>query len=278
MTPNYPNPTIGCDPELFLYDTKHLKMLSAHDIITADKTQPEPVLGGAIQHDGLALEFNINPAKTLKEFLESIQLVMSTLETRIKTHSPDFEFEIVPSHKFPLSYVKTLPKTIQVLGCQPDYNAYTGKINPSPVPPVYDINNEQYTLRTAAGHIHIGWTEDQEPHEQAHFNDCILVTKQLDIALGAVAPLWDDDRIRSTLYGRKGAFRPKTYGVEYRVLSNRWLISRPLTAWIYLATMRAMTLLDEGVHLTEDSMMHIMSPKLVHNRLVRHYGFPPIPH
>jgi hypothetical protein len=39
--------------------------------------------------------------------------------------------------------------------------------------------------------------------------------------------------LRRELYGKAGAFRPKPYGVEYRVLSNRWLNSEALIRWVY---------------------------------------------
>lgn len=269
--------TLGCDPELFLFDSATHEVISAHDVIPAEKAQPEPVILGAIQHDGLALEFNISPAASLKEWLNNISAVMGSLENRIKQHSPNFEFSITPSHKFLVSYVKTLPPEVQALGCSPDFNAYSGKENDSPNPPIYRAESGNRVLRTAAGHIHIGWTDEVDPWDKTHFADCTKVTKQLDCALGSLAPIWDNDKLRQVLYGKKGTFRPKSYGVEYRVLSNRWLANKQMQAWVYMATQHAMSLLDEGIELTEDTTLHIMSPKLCHDRLVREYKFPPLP-
>jgi hypothetical protein len=48
------------------------------------------------------------------------------------------------------------------------------------------------------------------------------------------------------MYGAAGAFRPKPYGVEYRVLSNAWLQSEELMAWVYRTTTKAITDLFEG--------------------------------
>jgi hypothetical protein len=42
---------------------------------------------------------------------------------------------------------------------------------------------------------------------------------------------WDKDTERRKLYGKPGAFRPKPYGCEYRVLSNAW-VDKPEVAGI----------------------------------------------
>jgi hypothetical protein len=54
-----------------------------------------------------------------------------------------------------------------------------------------------------------------------------------------------DDR-RRQLYGKAGAYRPKPYGMEYRVLSNVWLKNKSLQRWVYRNTMRAIKELQYG--------------------------------
>jgi len=51
------------------------------------------------------------------------------------------------------------------------------------------------------------------------------MTKELDFVLYNSSLSWDNDDRRRELYGKPGSFRPKPYGVEYRVLSNMWLKS-----------------------------------------------------
>ncbi len=53
---------IGADPEVFLKVGK--KNISSHGLINGDKKNPLKVDKGAVQIDGTALEFNIDPAST----------------------------------------------------------------------------------------------------------------------------------------------------------------------------------------------------------------------
>jgi hypothetical protein len=46
---------------------------------------------------------------------------------------------------------------------------------------------------------------------------------------------WDKDKERRKLYGKPGAFRPKPYGCEYRVLSNAW-VDKPEVASLLFRT------------------------------------------
>jgi hypothetical protein len=48
------------------------------------------------------------------------------------------------------------------------------------------------------------------------------------------------------MYGAAGAFRPKTYGVEYRVLSNAWLLSEARMRFVFKQTQTAVNNLIAG--------------------------------
>jgi hypothetical protein len=80
-------------------------------------------------------------------------------------------------------------------------------------------------MRTGSGHIHIQFVPQNidDPFEEGHFARCCELVKELDQTLYESSGYWDCDTERQRLYGAPGAFRPKKYGVEYRVLSNAWL-------------------------------------------------------
>lgn len=227
------NILVGADPEVFMRKDGLFK--SAHGVIVGDKRNPQKVDRGAVQVDGLALEFNIDPAANEQEFLTNIKTVMGVLQSMV----PDFELVPVPVAEFGAEYLASQPHEALELGCDPDFNAWEdGAPNPRP--------NGEVTFRTGAGHVHIGWGQDIDIHSAEHREACVMLTKQLDYYLGLPSMLYDTDTKRRTLYGAAGAFRPKPYGMEYRVLSNAWLKSEELMAWVYRNTVRAVNDLLDG--------------------------------
>lgn len=201
---------IGADPEFFVL--KDGKPVSAYGLIEGTKKAPIPVKDGAIQVDGMALEFNINPATTKKEFSSNIQSVLNQFREIIPK---EYEFSFTPVAEFGEQYIAEQPEEARRLGCDPDFNAWTGDPNPTP--------NANGSFRTASGHIHLGWTENQDINDPEHIEACQMMTKQLDVVLGMASVVWDPDNRRRELYGKAGAFRPKPYGVEYRTMSNVWV-------------------------------------------------------
>ena len=214
---------VGADPELFMRNPNSGEFVSAHDRIPGTKQEPFKVPNGAIQVDGTALEFNIDPASTVDQFVNNIKSVRETLQGYV----PGFNVVAEPVALYDQKYwLLEVPAEAQTLGCDPDYNGWTYDQNPPP-------NPQGKLIRTASGHVHIGWTEDEDVFDTDHYMLCCQVARQMDYYLGIHSLLWDKDDTRRSLYGKAGAFRPKPYGVEYRVLSNRWLDSEALMRWVY---------------------------------------------
>lgn len=230
---------VGADPELFLF--KDGKFISAHGMIPGDKRNPHKVELGAVQVDGMALEFNIDPADSEETFLNNINHVRAALEKMV----PGYQIVPEPTALFDHEYMEQQPPESKILGCDPDYNAWDdGMRNPPP-----DGNVD---FRTGAGHVHIGWCLGMDTLNEGHFNACIMAAKQLDCVLGLGSLLYDSDNQRRTLYGKAGAFRPKSYGVEYRTLSNAWLKSPKLISWVYRSTIKALDALTDGRRFWEE--------------------------
>jgi hypothetical protein len=217
---------VGADPELFVRNPNNMQFVSGHGLVPGTKLEPFKVDRGAVQVDGMALEFNIDPAATANEFFMNI----NTVRDRLQRMVPGYELVADPVAEFGDEYMRTQPPEALELGCEPDYCAWTGKANERP--------DGNVSFRSGAGHIHIGWTDGADTRSVNHLADCVAMAKQMDYYLGIYSLLWDGDNRRRSLYGKAGAFRPKPYGVEYRTLSNAWLRDPRMIRWVYHATVR----------------------------------------
>jgi len=212
---------MGVDPEVFL--RKGNDFICAWGVIPGDKENPYKVNRGAVQVDGFALEFNIDPVNTEQDFVLSINEVFHRLQEMVAGVG---DVVITPVAPFSLDYIQAQDPKARELGCDPDFNAWeNGKQFPAPC--------GDRPFRTGAGHVHIGWTENENPRDEMHMQKCIALTKQLDFFLGLPSVILDEDKIRKQMYGKAGCFRPKSYGLEYRTLSNFWLQKEEWIRLIY---------------------------------------------
>lgn len=228
---------VGCDPEVFVKQDGEFK--SAHGLIKGDKKSPQKIAYGAVQVDGMALEFNIDPAASEEQFVLNVNQVYAALKAMV----PGYEVVATPVANFDPEYMKAQPEEALELGCDPDFNGWTGVANPRP--------NGDRPFRTASGHVHVGWTNGADKEDASHVGQCNAVARQLDFFLGLPSLFYDGDTKRRELYGKAGALRIKPYGMEYRTLSNAWLNSEKLMAWVYRNVQTAMNRLIEGDDLSE---------------------------
>ncbi len=223
---------VGADPELFA--TQDGQYISAHNLIPGSKAAPYPVENGAVQVDGMALEFNINPAESEDGFVFNLQSVMAQLRDMV----PGFNVVAHPVARFTEEYMSQQPEVALELGCDPDYNAWTSTVNEKP--------DNKKPIRTGAGHVHIGWGDGMDTNNSDHVQFGETVVKQMDFYLGLPSLLFDKDEERRSMYGQAGAYRAKPYGVEYRVLSNKWLAKERHMRWVFNNVQRGMNALKNG--------------------------------
>lgn len=223
---------IGCDPEVFVKQNGIFR--SAYGLIKGDKKAPFKVNKGAVQVDGMALEFNIDPAHSEDEFCVNVQTVLDQMCKMV----PDYEVIATPVAEFDPEYMKSQPKEALELGCDPDFNAWTGVPNDRP--------DGDRPMRTASGHVHIGWTNKEDIEDPLHRNRAFAAARQMDFFLGLPSLFYDSDQKRRSMYGKGGCCRIKPYGVEYRTLSNAWLNSEALTRWVYRNAQKGMKALVDG--------------------------------
>lgn len=212
---------LGCDPEIFLKD-RNGKHISAIGYIKAGKDNPLQIpdmpKGFTLQEDNVALEYGIPPASSADEFVAHIEAVMQKSR---EWFPKGLSFSKLSCTVFTEDQMQH--PLAHIFGCDPDYCAWTGKVNGSPRPP------HEY-MRSAGGHVHV---ETDKPAED--------VIKAMDLFLGVPSVLMDKGEERKQMYGKAGAFRKKPYGVEYRTLSNFWIFRKPLIRWVWNQTEKALS-------------------------------------
>ena len=243
---NNMNFTIGADPELFVKNAAG-QFTSGHNLIPGDKANPFVVKDGAVQVDGLALEFNINPASSYEEFQNNLDSVKQTLRSMIGDH----EFLEEASVMFDADFTKDIPMKNMLLGCEADYNGWTLEEN-TPA-------SAGELMRTAGGHVHVGGFHTDKPFSKRHFMKCARLARIMDETLGVPSVLWDGDDKRRSMYGKAGAFRPKPYGMEYRTLSNRWIFEPRLVKFVYEGAMEAVNKMFGSDYEPDESVVSIIN-------------------
>lgn len=222
---------LGCDPELFLINQEG-EFISSIDRVGGSKDFPMSIGEGcAVQEDNVAVEFNTPPCASADAFVAAIRHNLAFLTEHAATMN--LNLKIVPSAKFSNSQLSD-PRA-QEFGCDPDYNAWkNGAQNPRP-------RAADASLRSAGGHIHVETDLDT-----------LAVVKAMDLFVGCLMIEFDTDTDRRQLYGRAGAFRKKSYGVEYRTASNAWITSDDRIRWVWNQTDKALRFVADGYVLTDE--------------------------
>lgn len=218
-SPKLKNVTIGADPEIFVA-TMDGKISSAIGNVGGSKDDPRLVPDGAVQEDNVLAEFNINPAHSKLEFINNMNSVMGSLRSILMQNG--LQAVVIPSHVFGKGKLEAYGWQAMEFGCTPEHSAWTNKEMDRP-------DGAKTRLRTAGGHIHIGY---KNPNKL----DSLALVQMLDFTLGLPSLALDPDNQRRKLYGKAGSMRFKEYGVEYRPLSNFWLNSEELMSWAYDTT------------------------------------------
>jgi hypothetical protein len=187
-------------------------------LLGGNKEKPVPMeglpAGFMIQEDNVAAEFNIPPARTAEEFTKAIYESVKYLSKIAQKNNCKLAFK--PELDFPKAQLQT--KHCMTFGCNPDFNIWALEENPTPPAPE--------TMRTAAGHIHLGWS-------QPSFEQAKLVGRMFDLYVTTPSILFTEPNRRRQVYGKAGACRLKSYGIECRSVDNFWLGTQALTKKIY---------------------------------------------
>lgn len=222
--------TVGTDFECFVADENN-EIISAEGHIPGTKWEPYLFEEGnefsSVQLDNVLAEGTIVPAKSEDEFVNGINKTIGFMNSLIKPKN----LHLVAFPSFCLNERHLQTEAAKTFGCDPDFNVWLQDINPKP-------KADDPTLRSAGGHIHIGYSDPNQ-----YVNEFII--KAMDLFVGVPSVIMEPENKRKELYGKAGAFRMKGYGVEYRTVSNFYLESEKLVRWAYRNTISAINFLNE---------------------------------
>lgn len=204
---------VGADPEFFVCDRNTGEIVSS--IGKVGGTKDKPLLLGEIWdndprskmfclEDNVLVEINVPPVSDYGAHYSLFQKARTLLQNHLA--KANLSFKGYASYNFPKEKLDD-PRAF-MFGCDPDWNAWTGEINPKPF-------CENVNFRSAGGHIHLGIKGLSQTQKEN-------LVKWLDIFVGFGLAMCDPDKDRKKLYGKAGAMRYKPYGLEYRVPSNWW--------------------------------------------------------
>lgn len=219
---------VGADIEVFLLNAAGTAIPST-GLIGGTKDAPRPLKsipnwkeGYAVQEDNVALEYNIPPAS------DGYALVYHVLRAQeaITQEIAEKGLRMAPVSSMRFTKAQLDHPQAQKAGCEPDYCVWDRKRN-DPV----DLDAE---IRGAGAHVHVSFLVDGK---KPKFPECLVegecLTMAMDIMLGVASMKIDKDTDRRRFYGRAGAFRPKPYGIEYRVLGPWWTTQPKYIAWVF---------------------------------------------
>jgi len=224
--------TLGADPEVLLVTAADIPW-GGYKCSTGTKEDPEVVPYGAIQVDGMALEYNIDPASCLKEWKENHYCVLDVLKDRAGRE--DLSLTDISCQQYDYYIDIVACEEELMFGCEPDLNAGTGVENEMPE------NDGSIKFRTAGGHVHVGFSE-WSTNSGNSLETARTLVKLMDATLGLWSIFTDEGQERRKLYGNAGAFRLKDYGFEYRTLSNFWVFDEAYLQYVYNTTVSLFSL------------------------------------
>lgn len=233
--------TIGTDPEAFLFDKTLKKVVTSIGIVPGDKNEPfELEKGINVLKDNALIEFNTRPVSSISNFIKEIDYCKKLIKNVILKDRYEMIFK--PSNIFCDEDLKD--PFLQIFGCETDFNVYTRSVN--------EVPDSSTNLRSAGGHIHIGFKH------KAELNYIEKVVKSLDLFISVPLLNVDKDSERRKLYGKAGCFRIKPYGLEYRTPSNFWLNSDKYIEFIY-------NKVEEAIDFANSYSLSVENEELIRN-------------
>jgi hypothetical protein len=208
---------LGGDPEVFIRNITHEHMVSSCDVIGGDKGKgiPIPSLKDSPRsfkwlEDNVSVELNFDPYTNASDFVTGIAQMYAGVRHSLRQLWNEWDVAVVPSAIF--RNVDLQSRKAKTIGCDPDFCAYQ---YPNTLRPPFSIDMFG-NWRYAGGHLHLGFQNtDKIP--------AFAMAMLCDVYLGLPSIAVDKQENRRSMYGLAGLYREKSYGIEYRTMSNWWM-------------------------------------------------------
>lgn len=217
--------SLGTDPEMFVVDSRN-RVVPAF-LFLPDKPAlspqyrggtPAPLANNPVYWDGFQAEFMTEPGTCLAYHIDSIRHGLIRLHNATQQMQAGLaenpKLSIASVVEIPLELLEKSAQKHVALGCDPSLNAYgmTGE-------PVVDPR--KFFVRMAGGHVHLGVGGALTPKQ---IQDVVMAIDAIvgTFTVGMFASF--DKPIRRKYYGLAGEYRLPPHGIEYRTLSNAWLM------------------------------------------------------
>lgn len=212
--------TLGADPEMFLFENN--KLIPAYEFLPRKEESKDFIFW-----DGFQAEWKYSgPTSCQNNLVKYTRDKMVDLQAKARVKFPNAQLSLRNVVRIPKETLATALDHYVELGCKPSYNAYGMRgidvINPRTLP-----------YRFAGGHMHFGTWEGRRPNYKAIIStlDAVLGVWGVGAARNLDVPVRRQyyglaGEYRMPIYGSEPAFNVqaiKSYGVEYRTLSNFWL-------------------------------------------------------
>lgn len=211
---------LGADPEIFVVDEKGDIIPSWKFLPSKGKGVPiEPYRAAHVYWDGFQAEFTTRPHICMAYFGDDIHNGLRTLLKEAKKYDPKARLSINSVLPVPQETLDTADNEHVEFGCMPSKNAYGLKGNTLP--------GRRVPLRFAGGHIHLGVKPGLDLEAGVRGMDIVLGVPSVSLFGSFDVPA------RREYYGQAGEYRLPPHGVEYRTLSNAWLMHPFITHTVF---------------------------------------------
>jgi hypothetical protein len=217
---------LGSDPEMFVED-ENGQVIPAFNFLGAKGSGKNltsncshgPYGSKPMYWDGFQAEFETQPSDCLAWQTDSVQAGLKGLLQAARKHNPKAKISNKTVVQIPQQMLEESKTEHVQFGCMPSKNVYGMKGS--------GADGRSINFRPSGGHIHFGINSAAYSGTKYTEEQMIPMVKALDAIIGvACVSLFAkfDNPKRRELYGLAGEYRTPAHGLEYRVLSNAWLI------------------------------------------------------